>query len=314
MLAKGDEMNIKLTIGLTFALLSGCGEEKQTPSNISGDVTGSPAFLFPSPIYRLKSKQNDQAATKREWFFESTTWKPRGWSLWIASNVYSDARAPKSDLDYLNKGFSRASSAADRSKEQTIFLAQISKFVRKNGVDLEINHLGYDSLPDSLINRNDNSYGYWLSFNNEPCEKAFRLCIDNYFVSPAARYSGTNRLTFKDWIAPFLPQGNGERALSQKYVIDHLGGSADESSPFYDYWPTMVFLVNPEGTVIRAWLPQKNEAATVQRVEAAIVSDIGGAYQELKITDSMHSAGLNQDAYYGKYFIEEGVGHLLDNL
>ena len=111
-----------------------------------------------------------------------------------------------------------------------------------------------------------------------------------------------------------MPQGNGDRALGQKYVIDHLGGSTDESSPFYDYWPTMVFFVSPEGRVIRAWLPQKNEAATVQCVEAAIVSDIGGAHQKLKITDSMHSAGLNQDDYYDKYYIEKGVGHLLDNL
>lgn len=71
--------------------------------------------------------------------------------------------------------------------------------------------------------------------------KKFRLCIDNYFVSPAARYSETSRLAFKDWIAPFMPQGNGDRALGQKYVIDRLGGSTDESSPFYDYWPTMVF-------------------------------------------------------------------------
>ena len=294
------------------AVLQGCGEQKQELPTITGDVKGSPPFVFPGSIYRLDFKFNEKAATKREWFFEPATWEPHGWSLWMASNVYSDARAPKGDLDYLNKGFSRAESAAQSAKEQTAFLSQIRKYVRENKIALEINYLGYDSLPDSLINRNDNSYGYWLSFDNEPCEKAFRMCIDNYLVSPVARYTGTKRLAYKDWIAPFLPQGNDDRALAQKYVIDRWGGSSDESSPFYDYWPTMVFLVNPEGKVVRAWLPQKNETATVRRVEAAIVTDIGGPYKNLMIADNQHSAGLESAGYYGKYFIEAGVDRVLE--
>lgn len=299
-------------VALMALALYGCGDEKPELPVIGGEVSGSPTFKLPGSVFRLDFKQNDQAATKREWFFERTTWKPRGWSLWVASNVYSDARAPKGDLDFLNKGFSKAASAAQRSKEETPFLSQISKYVRDNKVPLEINYLGYDSLPDSLVNRDDKSHGYWLSFDNEPCEKAFRLCIDNYLVSPASRYSGTGRLSYKDWIAPFLPQGDSERALAQKYVIDHMGGSANESSPFFDYWPTMVFLVNPEGKVVRAWLPQKNDTATVRRVEAAIVTDIGGPYQDLEVADNKHSAGLPSVGYYGKYYIETGVDRVLE--
>lgn len=300
-----------LAVALIVVSLCGCGEKKQDVSNIGGDVVGSPAFKFPGSTYRLKSQPNENAATKRAWFFEQTEWKPRGWSLWLASNVYSDAKAPKGDLDFLNKGFVKAQSAADRSKAETAFLAQISKYVRSNKVDLEINYLGYDSLPDSLVNRKDNSYGYWLSFNNEPCEKAFRLCIDNYFVSPAARYSGTGRQSFKEWIAPFLPQGNSERARGQQYVIDHMGGSKSESSPFFDWWPSMVFLVNPEGKVVRAWLPQKNDYANVYRVQAAIISDIGGPYKDLKLTDDDYPVGVPHEGYYGKYFIEAGVDNVL---
>jgi hypothetical protein len=296
---------------LIVATLYGCGEEKIEKLNIGGDVVGSPVFKFPGSIYRLESKPNENAATKRAWFFEQTEWKPHGWSLWLAANVYSDAKAPRGDLDFLNKGFVKASSAAERSKAETAFLSQISKYVHANKVDLEINYLGYDSLPDSLVKRNDNSYGYWLTFNNEPCEKAFRLCIDNYFVSPAARYSGTGRLSFKDWITPFLPQGNSERASGQQYVIDSKGGSKSESSPFYDLWPSMVFLVNPEGKVVRAWLPQKNDHANVYRVEAAIVSDIGGPYKDLKLTEDNYPPGVPHEGYYGKYYIEAGIDNLL---
>ncbi|MGE8063953.1 hypothetical protein [Pseudomonas sp. NPDC089569] len=303
----------KFFVATVIALaLYGCGDDKQELPVIGGDVSGSPAFRLPGSVFRLDFRTNDNAATKREWFFQRTTWKPRGWSIWVASNVYSDARAPKGDLAFLNKGFTRAATAAQRAKEQTQFLAQISKFVRDNKVPLEINYLGYDSLPDSLINRDDNSNGNWLSFNNEPCEKAFRLCIDNYMVSPAARYSGTDRLSYKDWIAPFLPQGNSDHATIQKYVIDHMGGSTDEASPFYDYWPTMVFLVNGDGKVVRAWLPQKNDTATARQVEAAIVTDMGGPYKDLEIADNRHSAGLPSAGYYGKYYIETGVDRVLE--
>lgn len=301
-----------LALALVVASLYGCGDEKQELPLVSGDVVGSPAFQFPGSIFRLKSKPSEEALSKREWFFERTDWSPNRWSLWVAANVYSDARAPKDDREYWNKGFGKASSAAERSKAETEFLAQISKFVRENKVDLEINYLGYDSLPDSLVNRNDNAHGFWLTFNNEPCERAFRLCIDNYFVSPAARTAGTGRLSFKEWITPFLPQGDSQKAQSQRYVIDRLGGSANEASPFYDWWPSMVFLVNPEGKVVRAWLPQKAEYANVRTVEAAIVNDIGGPYKSLKITDNMNSPGVPHHGYYGKYFIESGVDKLLE--
>ncbi|MHC5194948.1 hypothetical protein ACYSUW_14435 [Pseudomonas frederiksbergensis] len=299
-------------VALMALALYGCGDENRELPEIGGDVHGSPAFRLPGSIYSLNFKPNENAATKREWFFERTSWNPHSWSLWIASNVYSDSKAPKGDLSFLNKGFRKADSAAQRSKDETPFLAQISKYVRDNKIPVEINYLGYDSLPDSLVNRDDNSYGYWLSFDNEPCGKAFRMCVDNYLVSPAARYSGTGRLAYKDWIAPFLPQGDSERASMQKYVIEQLGGSANESSPFYDYWPTMVFLVNPEGKVVRAWLPQKNDTATVRRVEAAIVTDIGGPYKELEVADNRHSAGLPTAGYYGKYYIEAGVDRVLE--
>lgn len=99
-------------------------------------------------------------------------------------------------------------------------------------------------------------------------------------MSPAARDFETSRLAFNDWIAPLMLQCNGDRALSQKYVIDQLGGSVDESSPVYGYC-----------------FHKKNEAATIQLCRGCgFFSDIGGAHQKLKIIDSMHSAGLNQDA------------------
>jgi hypothetical protein len=307
-------MNMKkiLAFALVVAALYGCGDEKQELPLVGGDVVGSPAFQFPGSTFRLKTKQNEEAASKREWFFERADWTPHRWSLWVASNVYSDARAPQGDLDYWNKGFGKADSAAVRSKAETQFLAQISKFVRDNKVDLEINYLGYDSLPDSLVKQNDGSHGFWLTFNNEPCERAFRLCIDNYFISPAARKSGSDRLSFKEWISPFLPKGDSQKALSQQYVIDRLGGSVDEASPFYDWWPSMVFLVDPDGKVVRAWLPQKAEYANVRTVEAAIVSDIGGPYKDLKITENLNSPGVPHHGYYGKYFIETGVERLLE--
>ncbi|MNG32987.1 hypothetical protein D3C84_1191270 [compost metagenome] len=74
----------------------------------------------------------------------------------------------------------------------------------------------------------------------------------------------------------------------------------------------MVFLVNPEGKVTRAWLPQKNDTASVQRVQGAIVADIGGKYRDLAIPADDFSPKPSRYSYYGQHYIETGVQAVLD--
>lgn len=303
-----------MVVALLAVSLAGCGKSEAPASDawIGGTLKNQPEFRFPGAIYALKSQEDKSAQSGRSWFFENAQWKPKGWSLWIASNVYSDFRAPKNDLDYLRKGFGRAESAAERSKQDSIFIGGISKWLKDNNVAVEVNYLGYDNIPASLLQGNDVYKGYYLTWNNQPCEKAFRMCINNYFVSPASRYSGGKQLGFKEWLSPYLVFGTDTNAMAQKDVIKTMGGIDDEKSEFFDMWPTMVFLVNPEGAVTRAWLPQKNDLATVQRVEAAIVKDIAGPYKDVPISTVDISPTPPKIAYYGQHYIETGVNKVLD--
>lgn len=303
-----------MVVALIAMAIAGCGDSSKPTSTkwIGGSVVDQPEFRLPGSTFGLKSAQDSKAQSGRAWFFEKANWKPKGWSLWVASNVYSDYKAPKNDLSMLQHGFTRADSAAERSKKESFFIGGVSKWLKENHVDVELNFLGYDGLPESLMQSNDSYKGFWLTWNNEPCEKAFRMCVDNYFVSPVSRLSGGERLSYKDWIKPYLNLGEGDTAVGRKFVIDSWGGMEDENSPFYDIWPTMVFLVNPDGVVTRAWLPQKNDAATVQRVQAAIVADVGGPYGKVAVSDKADSARPPTQGYYGQHYIETGVGKVLE--
>lgn len=303
-----------MVAALAAVSLAGCGEPDAptTTSWIGGALHDTAAFRLPGSVIALKSVPDSKAPGGRAWFFDKSDWKPNGWSLWIASNVYSDYKAPGNDLALLRNGFGRADSAADRSAKDSLFIGGVSQWLKANNIDVEVNFLGYDGVPASLTASNKAYSGYWLTFRNSPCEKAFRLCIDNYFVSPAARVSGGPQLSFKDWITPYLQIGTDTTGMGQMQVINHMGGLTDEASKFYDYWPTMVFLVNPDGKVTRAWLPQKSDVATVKRVQAAIVSDVGGKYKGVPLSEGNGSQQPSRQAYYGQHYIETGVSKVLE--
>ncbi|MFJ3110339.1 hypothetical protein [Pseudomonas putida] len=301
-----------MVAALAAVALGGCGEpDSQSTSWIGGVLPQKADFRFPGSVIALKSKSDGNAKGGRAWFFESASWRPKGWSLWIASNVYSDYMAPGDDRALLRNGFGKADTAAERSAQDSIFIGGVSQWLKANHVDVEVNFLGYDGVPGSLAASNAAYNGYWLTFNNAPCDKAFRLCIDNYFVSPAARVSGGSRLSFKEWITPYLQIGTDSVGMGQMQVINHMGGLADENSKFYDYWPTMVFLVSPEGKVTRAWLPQKNDVATVGKVQAAIVTDVAGKYKDVAVSDGA-TARPSSEGYYGQHYIESGVTKVLE--
>ncbi|WP_166367244.1 hypothetical protein [Pseudomonas akapageensis] len=306
-------MNKNLAIALMFAAVAGCDDSKKSESTawIGGVVYDSPQFQFPSQLYALKPKNRMEPLEQWDWTFSKAEWKPHSWSLWVASNVYSDAKAPRDDLQLLREGFGRALSAAERAKEESLFIGEVSKFVKANKVDLEINYLGYDPVPASLMKDGFNSKGSFLTFDNDPCEKAFRLCVSNYFISPAERFSGGKRLSFKDWTAPYMKFGGDQSSQGAKHVYEGLGGGGSEEGVFYDWWPTMVFLVNPEGKVVRAWLPQTHNYVSVQNIEGAIAHDMGGRYADLKITDDSFSRGVPLYGYQGKYYIENGMEKLM---
>ena len=291
--------------------LAGCDEKVADLPSPGGEIGKVKSFALPGSTYRLETKRNDTTNGKLDYIFSPTTWKPKGWSLWVASNVYSDASQPGTDPNWKTK-WKEGRSAVVRSTHDDGFLSGVKAFVKANNVNLEINYLGYDYLPQSLVNDYPRSRGQYFSAYGEKCEKAFKRCVDNYYLSPLDRYRGGSRTAYKDWVEPYFHFGTGQIDKSDKEMFVSKGGAGDEKSEFYDWWPTMVFLVNPDGQVARAWMPQTFGPASVGQVEAALIEDMNISNPKVDPSTSMYQPAI--DSYYGKYFIESGIENLMETL
>lgn len=291
--------------------LTGCDEKIPDLPHPGGEVGKAATFALPGSTYRLETKRNDTTNGKLDYYFSPKTWTPKGWSLWVASNVYSDAKNPGSDPGWKMK-WKEGKTAVNRSTHDDSFLSGIKAFVKANNVDLEINYLGYDYLPKSLVDDYSRSRGQYFSQYGEKCEKAYKRCADNYFLSPLDRYRGGNRTAYKDWVEPYFHFGTSQMDKSYREMFVSKGGTGDEKSEFFDWWPTMVFLVNPDGQVARAWMPQTYSAASVGKVEAALLEDMNISNPKVDPSTSMSQPAI--DSYYGKYFIESGIESLMETL
>ena len=306
-------MKTRLIAPLVVALLtSGCGQESVDLPKPLGEVASGLPFQLPSSLHRLASAPNPVPNTspRTVWGFSEATWKSNGWSLWVASNVYSSASRP-GDAKNWDSTWMKAESAKDRAEVDGRFLNVISEFVRANGVPVEINYLGYDRVPAS-VSGSWGSSGMFYSWSSGGCGFAFSQCVNNYFVSPVARFSGGKSVAFKDWIAPFFHFNDSEMGKWDKELFTKKGGDGDETSEFYDWWPTMVFLVDSDGEVVRAWLPQTGNTANAGRVIAGLVEEIG--VDEPIVNKERLLSQPTTHAYYGEYYIEKGVKRLVKSL
>lgn len=291
--------------------LAGCGDKHTELPVTRGDIAKPITFNLPGSVFRLETKRNETTYGKTDYTFVPTAWKPKGWSLWVAANVYSDARHPGNSTDWKTR-WKEAKAGVDRATGDDQFLNGIKEFITVNKVDLQINYMGYDYLPKSLVDDYPRSRGLYFTEYGEKCEKGFKRCVDNYYLSPLERYSGGPRMAYKDWVEPYFHFGSDPISKSDQEMFINKGGQAGEKSEFYDFWPTMVFLVNPEGQAVKAWMPQTQNAASVGDVEAALI-------KEMKLSD----AKINQEnmmyqpttvAYYGQFFIEGGIENLLQTM
>lgn len=309
------ETNMKLVFALSMflgLLVAGCDGDAVDNGVVRGVVEEDRQFRLPSQLYRLESSHNPQARIRTQYSFNESSWKARGWSLWVAANVYSSAKYPQGLEDTF--GWTDASSASDRAKHDGAFLAAVNEFIRTNELDLEVNYLGYDPIPVSVLRNSKvwDSGGRRFQWNASACEFAFNRCIDNYFVSPVDRYSGGERMSFKDWIDPYFRYRDGQYGLAAKTAFQRMNGGDGEKSHFYDWWPTMVFLVNPDGDVARAWLPQSGNTASIGSVVSAISSEMN--IDKPVVVQANQAIGPTRHAYYGEYFLEAGVKRLNSTL
>ncbi|MBK3920028.1 hypothetical protein GFL03_22405 [Pseudomonas stutzeri] len=306
-------MKISRTLPLVAALLlAGCDEGPQLPESL-GQVEGAPTFRLPGPVYRLETTRSESRRNQSDHIFRKSDWEANGWSLWVAANVYSSAVRP-GDSSSWDSTWEKAKNAKERSIADGNFLAGVKAFAKANNLPLELNYLGYDGVPMALLSGWESSRGMFFSWSGTACEFAFNRCVDNYFMSPVDRLSGGDHLPFKKWVEPFFRFPEGDAGIAPRQNFERKGGLAGEASEFFDWWPTMVFLVNPNGEVVRAWLPQTGNTASVGRVVAGIA-------EEMEIDSPIvakDEIGLMKQpavaSYFGDYFIEAGVGRLIQTL
>ena len=134
---------------LAMALV-GCDEKHPELPDPGGRVSTQMSFSLPGSLFRLETKHNESTNGKLDYYFSPTIWRPTGWSLWVASNVYSDAKNPGSDPGWKMK-WREGRTAVVRSTHDDSFLSGVKAFIKANKIDLEINYLGYDYLPRSLV-------------------------------------------------------------------------------------------------------------------------------------------------------------------
>lgn len=306
-------MKTRLIAPLVVALLaSGCGGESVELPKPLGEVDQGLPFQLPGALHRLASAPNPVPNTspRTVWGFSDASWKPKGWSLWVAANVYSSSTRP-GDAKNWDSSWKKAESAKDRAEGDGRFLNVIHEFVKANDIPLEVNYLGYDQVPTS-VSGSWGSSGMFYSWSSGGCGFAFNECINNYFVSPVSRFSGGENVAFKDWIAPFFHFNDSKIGQWHKELFTKKGGDGGETSEFYDWWPTMVFLVNDDGEVVRAWLPQTGNTASAGRVIAGLLEEF--EVDEPIVNKERLLSQPTTHAYYGEYYIEKGVKRLVKSL
>lgn len=123
--------------------------------------------------------------------------------------------------------------------------------LKNAGLPVSINYLSYGQMPMSTVRTAQRDHGVGMTFFGDECGTGFRECVDHYYYSPALRLKERGKVSFKEWLAPYSYFPDNEWGQMNQRTMLAQGFGADESSAFYDWWPTMVFLVNPDNEVVR---------------------------------------------------------------
>lgn len=179
------------------------------------------------------------------------------WQIWLAHAVWS------------NNGGTRYS-ARNRSVSET--LKSIERIRSANNLDFEINFLQVDRISRNLaIKQASHTKNLSLSpIGDNGCGAFWYRCADRYVVSPFSREPEDGMVTQREWlmpvIAPVIEQIHKEGQARNIYPLAD-SGILEPESEFWDRIHLLAFIVNPDGEVVDAIVPQ----AHVGRVSASDV-------------------------------------------
>ncbi|HBN9860697.1 TPA: hypothetical protein VDV90_005919 [Pseudomonas aeruginosa] len=258
----------------TCLLISACGGGGEVENNASqvissGQVDGHPDWMMPSDyVYEVVNSPNKKAMYGYEFRAKRTKdWESDGWTVWVVSNTYSDEKAQLNNAGQAEQSYVRA-------RREGRAMWDLKNLLKNAGLQVSINYLSYGPMPASTARTASRDHGVSMTFVGDECGTGFRECVDHYFYSPALRLKERGKLSYKEWLAPYSYFPDTEWGQMNKRTMAAKGFGEDESSAFYDWWPTMVFLVNPDNEVVRAWLPQTGNEASPHTVIRAIAEEM----------------------------------------
>ncbi|UUC21919.1 hypothetical protein NOV18_29835 (plasmid) [Pseudomonas asiatica] len=293
---------------LACLLVSACGngEVENNAAGVAstGQVDGHPDWKMPnSTVYEIVNSPNKKATYGYEFRAKRTKdWESEGWTVWVASNTYSDAKAQLN-----NAG--QAEQSHVRARREGRAMWDLKLLLKNAGLPVSINYLSYGQMPMSTVRTAQRDHGVGMTFFGDECGTGFRECVDHYYYSPALRLKERGKVSFKEWLAPYSYFPDNEWGQINQRTMLAQGFGADESSAFYDWWPTMVFLVNPDNEVVRAWLPQTGNAATPHTILRAVVEEMDVDPKTVSLTGARPAqyTTFPNHAYFGTSMEDKAV-------
>lgn len=311
------------TLLLSLSLLTACGGGDDTASHPMFFTTGLKAnvnkpfeFTLPNdtsikivahgPGYRA-----EDFAKIEEFDLDETDGK---WQVWLAHSVWS------------NNGQTHFSK---RNRSVSSILRAIERLRDRNKLDFEINFLQVDPISNALgVKQARSTKNLSLSpVGDVSCEAFWADCVDRYVISSFSRNPEPGTMSQRDWLEPILSPviklltTEGRDTTYDPVPYPEL--VLDPKSEFWDRIEMMAFIVNPDGEVVDAVVPQLHgQGVGAGSVVTRYIMAAGIDADELRdpLADERYSFELNDvfgtapNVMFGGDYVEQTMDSLSEIL
>lgn len=240
---------MRLCILALSLILASCGDSVEKPSS---QAAYQPTLPLPIPFILPAGVKTLAAPNNPSWYFGGSVnvslyKRPNAWVIYLAS---------------INWTAGNKNNAAYRTAIDIQQLRTLKQFTKLNGLEdrVKVVWLQYDRHPSMYVLTDKNSRGNrgWHFLPKILSLAATTDIYDYYVVSPASRFSGEATLSYPAWIKPMINYSNDPTGKVEAR-LDHEQGIDDPKSEYWNRWGRHIFVVNPDGKLVDAYLSIGNQ-------------------------------------------------------